>query len=1065
MNSNKDGADLLNELKEVRRSTDITAQTRLERKKGNSELRYRRLFETAPDAILILDGVTGKIVDANPFIEILLGFTHKYLVGKSLWEIGALKDRLASKVRMKELIDKRYVRYDNIPLVSKNGQQIPVEIVANVYEEDHKSVIQCNIRDISENKRQEELLIESEQRHRMLASYNSKLNEIFLLFAEAESMEALYAGIADSFHSLVGAIAVTYSVYNKITKTLTVVSLSGDPAYKQIFGAILGQLLEMQIPVSPNIYEQMRNQVLFRAKGLGELTAGLISNEVSDSIMSTIGCKQIVALAVQFGGELFGSCVAYLAKEQLLVPDDSLKTYLHMAGQAIKQMQMKEFLKKSEEKYRIVADYTADWETWLSPEENYIYVSPSCRVLTGFEPEAFLNNPNLMLKIIHPDDREIYINHRKAIQASSTQAKTLSESIDFRIFSLDGKEHWINHVCGKVLDSSGKFLGIRSSNRDVTERKQWENQVLLSANRFRQLFNNMSNGVAIYTPTNNGQDFILSDLNQAGEKIDNVSKKKVLGKSILDIFPNVNKFGLLEVLQRVWQTGKSEKNLSYFYQDNRVSGWRDNNVYKLPTSEIVVVYEDITGQKQAIDALRESENRYRTIVNNANEGIILQEASGHIQAFNKEASRVFGLTTEQAVQHTSTSRTWNTIREDGSNLPGAKHPSMITLATGKPCKNIIMGVKQESDTMIWLNVNTSPLFKENQTEPYAVVISFTDITEVKLANESIRKSEAKLRESEKKYRSLFEDSTDAIYITTRKGEFQEFNASLSNLLGYSKEELQLMPVSNIYKDPLVRAKLINILEKDGFVKDFDAQFVNKDGSVIDSIINANTWLSPDGEIGGFRGIAHDITERKRIEAERIQNNNDLLGAMRSAVEAIAAMTEMRDPYTSGHQKRVAKLAVAIARELGTSDQTAEGIGLASTIHDIGKITVPAEILSKPGHLSDVEYRLIKGHPEAAAEILKTIKFPWQIAKIIMQHHERVDGSGYPFGLKGHQICLEAKIIAVADVVESMSSHRPYRAALGVDAALAEIVQKKGVIYDPEVVDVCVRVFAGGFKLE
>lgn len=199
-------------------------------------------------------------------------------------------------------------------------------------------------------------------------------------------------------------------------------------------------------------------------------------------------------------------------------------------------------------------------------------------------------------------------------------------------------------------------------------------------------------------------------------------------------------------------------------------------------------------------------------------------------------------------------------------------------------------------------------------------------------------------------------------------------------------------------------------------------------------------------------------ERDQAVRERQLYAERLHASLEDALQAIATTVEMRDPYTAGHQRRVADLAVAIARELGLPEEQAHGIRLAGIVHDLGKIRIPAEILSKPGALNDIEYSLIKFHPQAGYDILKGIDFPWPIAQAVRQHHERLDGSGYPQGLKGDAIMLEARILAVADVVEAMTSHRPYRAGLGVEAALGEIRKNQGRFYDSEVVDACLRLF-------
>jgi len=210
----------------------------------------------------------------------------------------------------------------------------------------------------------------------------------------------------------------------------------------------------------------------------------------------------------------------------------------------------------------------------------------------------------------------------------------------------------------------------------------------------------------------------------------------------------------------------------------------------------------------------------------------------------------------------------------------------------------------------------------------------------------------------------------------------------------------------------------------------------------------------------------DITKRKQAEEKLRESYQRLKKTIDATLDTMSKIIEAKDPYTSGHQHRVCQLAVPLARELGLSPDKIEGIRIASLIHDIGKIGVPAEILSKTTTLSNIEFSLIKEHSQIGYDILKSIDFSYPIAEIVLQHHERLNGSGYPNNLKGDKILLEAKIIGVADVVEAMSSHRPYRPALGIDAALEEISKNKGILYDPEIVDVCLKLFKEkGFKFE
>ncbi|HTH18247.1 MAG TPA: HD domain-containing phosphohydrolase [Magnetospirillum sp.] len=211
----------------------------------------------------------------------------------------------------------------------------------------------------------------------------------------------------------------------------------------------------------------------------------------------------------------------------------------------------------------------------------------------------------------------------------------------------------------------------------------------------------------------------------------------------------------------------------------------------------------------------------------------------------------------------------------------------------------------------------------------------------------------------------------------------------------------------------------------------------------------------DGQLIG-RTLTYAV-ERKAIERERAQATERMKRVLLQTVKAVSLTLEMRDPYTAGHQRRVAQLATAIGERLGLDRDQLEGLHTGALIHDLGKINVPSDFLSRPGKLSEAAFGVIKSHPDVGAEIVEGIDFPWPVAQMILQHHERLDGSGYPSGLKGDDIILEARILAVADVVEAISSHRPYRPSLGIEAALAEIHDNAGTHYDPAVVDACMAV--------
>jgi HD-GYP domain-containing protein (c-di-GMP phosphodiesterase class II) len=231
--------------------------------------------------------------------------------------------------------------------------------------------------------------------------------------------------------------------------------------------------------------------------------------------------------------------------------------------------------------------------------------------------------------------------------------------------------------------------------------------------------------------------------------------------------------------------------------------------------------------------------------------------------------------------------------------------------------------------------------------------------------------------------------------------------------------------------------------------------------------NFDVWSVPERKI--LQEIAADISfglKSIRTEIANIKHQANLRDSLEQTIQVIADTIDERDPYTAGHQRRVAKISSRIALELGLSPDFIHGLHLAATIHDLGKIGVPIEILVKPRPLSVMEFGLIKEHTNIGFNILKGINFPWPIAQIILQHHERIDGSGYPLGLKGDDLLLESKILAIADVVEAMASHRPYREALGIEAAMNEITAHRGIAFDEQVVDACLRIFhEQGYKIE
>jgi PAS domain S-box-containing protein len=322
-----------------------------------------------------------------------------------------------------------------------------------------------------------------------------------------------------------------------------------------------------------------------------------------------------------------------------------------------------------------------------------------------------------------------------------------------------------------------------------------------------------------------------------------------------------------------------------------------------------------------------------------------------------------------------------------------------------------------------------------------------------------RKAEEGLRAAEEQFRGLVEQSIAGIYII-QDSKFVYVNRRLAEILGYeaANEVVGRDPLSLVVEKDRAIVEEKMRLRLDGEVHSVSYSYtaMRKDGALVE--VGVHGSRATHSGRPAIIGLMQDISEKKRAEEEIRRYVAQLEKAFMSTVGVATTLSEMRDPYTAGHERRVAEIAVAIGKEFGFDDRRLEGLRVAGYLHDVGKMTIPSEILSKPGKLSAIEFQLIQGHARASYDVLKDVEFPWPVAQVALQHHERIDGSGYPQGLKGNQIMLEARIMAVADVVEAMSSHRPYRPGLGIEKALAEIERGRGSVYDVQAADACLRLF-------
>lgn len=456
------------------------------------------------------------------------------------------------------------------------------------------------------------------------------------------------------------------------------------------------------------------------------------------------------------------------------------------------------------------------------------------------------------------------------------------------------------------------------------------------------------------------------------------------------------------------------------------------------------------GERQRAERkLSEAVERYHALFERSLDWIFLCDFEGRFLDANEAALSRLGYTREE-IRSVSF---WTLLRSEDVTRARQALQQAITGGT----QGHRYAVRRKDGREVVVEVSASVVHADGK--PWAVQGIARDITEHERAEED-------LRQSERRFRVMVEQSISGFYLI-RDGTFRYVNPRLAQIFGYSAppEVIGLTPAELTAENDraLVAGNIGRRLSGDVESLSYTFTGLRKDGTTVEVGVHGSRIISQGRP--AIMGLLQDITDRKDAERKIQRYITQLEQAMQSTIDVVATMGELRDPYTHGHEGRVGQIAAALAAELGLSALQVEGVRVAGYLHDVGKIAVPAEILSKPSLLTKAELALVKEHAEQSYEILKTVPFPWPVAEAARQHHERLDGSGYPRGLKGDAIILEARILGVADTVESMASHRPYRPSLGLDAALAEIAKGRGTLYDPQVVDACLRLFREkGYKL-
>lgn len=568
---------------------------------------------------------------------------------------------------------------------------------------------------------------------------------------------------------------------------------------------------------------------------------------------------------------------------------------------------------------------------------------------------------------------------------------------------------------------------------------------------YQQLFSEMVDASALHEIIcdDDGKpiDYRFLAVNPAFERMTGLKGQDLIGKRVLEVLPGTEQYWI----DTYGQVALSGKAITFRNFSAALDKYFNVTAYRPAPMQFACTFTDVTSEirlQQENEQAQEHVKQLAHICDVAPSSIIVFDETGKILYTNEYTAKLHGYTKDE----------------------------LLTMSIMQITKNPVMAAFQESIRDVREHgevvLKKSACTKSGASIPlliYAKPIEWdgtqaflsigTDLT-------AQRKADKDLQESLAQTQRILDNLQDGFFRATLDGRFLMINPRMARIYGFdSVDEMYQTTAQNMYADPQDRVALFAQLKAEGHVTSFVCQAKRRDGSLIWTSMHVQYLYNDAGEPIGTEGLIRDITERRRMEQEiekqheSLRETNEVLKKrLEQSINAISKVVELRDVYTSGHQRRVMQLACQIGARCGMSEEALTNLSYGSLIHDIGKIYIASDILNKPGKITNLEYQILQTHAEYSYNIAKEMDLPQVILDMILQHHERLDGSGYPNHLKDGEIMLESRILAVADVVEAMTSHRPYRPALGISAALAEITSGRGVKYDAAVVDHCVSLF-------
>ncbi len=702
---------------------------------------------------------------------------------------------------------------------------------------------------------------------------------------------------------------------------------------------------------------------------------------------------------------------------------------------------------------------------YITRDGKFIYTNIEFRRITGYSQDELSGK-----------DYQRLINPRYRQKPKQNTASFFEEdegtSHEFKITTREGKKRWIAEKI-TYFKYGGNWLTLGHW-LDITEHHSVEKAWREAERRFQLAFEDLSTGLTIIST-----EGIFLKVNKSFCDMVGYEEKEILESRYDDMLPVQERETGGDIMSLFLSLDKPEVPVQRRLQarDGRII-WAAMSISLIGDNEagpsyFIVHFQDITEQKRIEEGIKEEERLYRRVVDLSLEPVAVTDLDCHITHASIKLLQLLGYEKEDLLGYGIESLIPRLQPRD------IQSGIMACVSSGQS-NEIDVPLRRKDGSEVACRMRVAWIEGELGT-PKFLILSFrvADAPAEQPPAVSVQESQPSTPVKEEALQATKPSgiAPSAAILIDQDTTITEVNTSFETLSGYSKEKIEgkmrwMEFVAEDDRPRLKRYHLLRQIDAGSAPSTFEFKFASSDGSTRDVV----AYMSPQPDTGQIAATLIDLATHKKAEAAEKEAQKEELSylerteaqvehnlekfhqTVRDIVTAMARIIEMRDPYTAGHQERVARLAVAIAAEMGMSEDQVEGIEIAAKIHDIGKVYVPMEILSKPGALTDIERQIIQTHARGSYDMLQPVEFPWPIAEVSLQHHERLDGSGYPRGLKGDDICMDARILMVADVVEAMTYPRPYRPGLGIEAALQEISEKAGILYDSEVTEACLLLF-------